>query len=566
LAIKVKAAAGAGWIWVATVLTSALIVFPLATLLLLNRSDSREIRWIHELIVRKNALAATEARTPRVLISGGSNALFGIDASLIEKKLGIPAINTATHAALGLDYLLDFTKRVARRGDTVVLPLEWEQYRSARGQWSEHLAGYVWSYEPGYLLRVPPREALRQLFLTPLAEYSASISRLHRSMTGEYYEALYRKGGYDWLQLSRNGDLQPHSYEPSPVRARGQPPEKVDKTVAATLRKAVHWARDNDVRLIFDWPNTVAYDEAPPDFVARQKMLASFLRSLEVPLLDDPADHFFPAEFFLDTQYHLNPTGRRIRTERLIQRLRPLLQMPEAPTASTSIFAMAGDRHGVNEGNVFAKDAGVQFRRITKEVPRHPDTLTVEQLIALHRAGTAVLCSDDETHTLLEDAGLKFREVAQRPEPLADWLRDYPDHLFLIARSGTAEWKMSNLPTDLTPVFEGSGARVAVFGTGRFHGIHLHERGNDGAQLEKPVFQSFGAIKLPIDLRLKSSEAFGSIVANGVGLTAREPGLAVLVIDPVQQIIARAGIFPPEGDFIAWRLWRSDPSVPPLQP
>ena len=565
LAIRVKASTGVLRVWAVAVAVGALVVFPAITLLVLNRRDSREVRWIHELIVRKEALAAERQGTPRVLICGGSNALFGIDAHLIESKLGMPALNLATHAALGLSFLLDFMEREARRGDVVVLPLEWGQYQSMRGKWSETLAGYVWTYDRGYLLRAPRKEALRQFFCTPIAEYGDSISRLHGAMTGAHYEALYLRSGYDWLQLSPNGDLQAHAFKAVPVVARGLPPQKVDKATAARLRDAVDWARKNGVRLIFDWPNTVAHDKPPSDFDARLNAMRSFLRSLDAEVLDDPTDHFFPPEFFLDTLYHLNPTGRRIRTERLIARLRPLLQAPAPASKGASVFVIAGDRHEVNAGNLFADDAGMQFRKLAAAPGNHPDALTAEQISALHRGGMAVWCSDDETRARLADAGLELREVAKKAETLDDWLREYPDHLFLLASSNVIAGGAQGLPPEVAAAFQNAESSVAAFGTGRFRGLHALKREAGRVEFEKTVFEPLGKMALPIHLRLASGSEPPTerITLNCIELEAREPGLLVAVLDPVRQTLVRHGVFPPDGNRTAWRLWRAEaPAIP----
>src|SRR5690349_24986573 len=40
--------------------------------------------------------------SPRIILIGGSNVSFGIDARLMQQTLGIPVINDGLHAGLGL--------------------------------------------------------------------------------------------------------------------------------------------------------------------------------------------------------------------------------------------------------------------------------------------------------------------------------------------------------------------------------------------------------------------------------------------------------------------------------
>src|ERR1043166_5510292 len=59
-------------------------------------------KWEAE-INQKKLLLAEKCRSPKLLVVGGSAALFGISAREIQNQTGYPTINLATHAALGSD-------------------------------------------------------------------------------------------------------------------------------------------------------------------------------------------------------------------------------------------------------------------------------------------------------------------------------------------------------------------------------------------------------------------------------------------------------------------------------
>ena len=69
--------------------------------------------WCHEITLKKRA-AAAEADSPKLVLLGGSATLFGVNAAELERTLGVPTINGATHAALGMAYILESGKRLLR--------------------------------------------------------------------------------------------------------------------------------------------------------------------------------------------------------------------------------------------------------------------------------------------------------------------------------------------------------------------------------------------------------------------------------------------------------------------
>src|SRR3954468_5585619 len=63
-------------------------------------------RWAYEVMQRKRLLAE-RAKSPKLLLVGGSGALFGVSARELEQETGWPTINLGCHAALGVSFMLD---------------------------------------------------------------------------------------------------------------------------------------------------------------------------------------------------------------------------------------------------------------------------------------------------------------------------------------------------------------------------------------------------------------------------------------------------------------------------
>lgn len=133
-------------VWTAVLLFTGGVLFPLGSLLYLTWSRGA-INWIdRQDQCKSRCLEARPASAgPRIIIFGGSASVFGLDAELMEQKLGIQTINFATHAGLGLDFQLSRIKRFAKKGDTALLVLELEAYGDNAVP-GEYLREYAFSF------------------------------------------------------------------------------------------------------------------------------------------------------------------------------------------------------------------------------------------------------------------------------------------------------------------------------------------------------------------------------------------------------------------------------------
>src|SRR5262249_5798138 len=76
------------------------------------------------LLIRAKLTKAQSIASPKIVLVGGSNVLFGLRAEHIEARLGVAAVNMATAADFGPDYVLFLTRQALRPGDIVVVAFE----------------------------------------------------------------------------------------------------------------------------------------------------------------------------------------------------------------------------------------------------------------------------------------------------------------------------------------------------------------------------------------------------------------------------------------------------------
>lgn len=99
-------------------------------LLLLNSLQGRphaHNQWVEKAYAHKAARAAQEP-APRILVIAGSGAMFGIDSTLLGSLLGRPVVNLGVNAGVLSPYIIHYARQNLRRGDWVILPLEYPLY------------------------------------------------------------------------------------------------------------------------------------------------------------------------------------------------------------------------------------------------------------------------------------------------------------------------------------------------------------------------------------------------------------------------------------------------------
>jgi hypothetical protein len=324
-------------VWLVTAL-AWVVCLPFLTFGWINRYEDDEAAFIDGLYVRKGvalrrglARAAASGK-PLVVVVGGSGALLGIDAELIERKLGVPAVNFATHAGPGGEYLLDRAERDLsglRPGDAVLLCPEYQIWRDPdAGTFTDLGWAYACSYDKQFLLRLDRRRLVRTLYSVPVADYGTALSGWVARARGRHY---HTRPVYDLSTVGPNGDFRAtlprdHGWATAP----GYPfPDVSPAGCVAHFRRFAAWAREKQLRVLFTWPN-MARPGVPLPTGADQPpaALAALLRELGFVVLDSPSETAYPRASFMDTAYHADAACRQLRTEQLIGRLQPHLGLP----------------------------------------------------------------------------------------------------------------------------------------------------------------------------------------------------------------------------------------------
>ena len=288
--------------------------------------------WTHTLNTRKQARAAS-IHEPKLLIVGGSGALFGINARRLQSELGVPTVNLGTHAVLQTAYILGLAKKAARPGDTVLLALEYELYENGdaiMSRWADPLfVDFIMARDPAYFRSLP---AGKQFDLA----MRMSLDRLKRGLKDKrrppQWQGFAEYSPYDPKSVDEFGDMTGNtrtnipSYAPKTFTASGTLARGLTGTRSGftEIREFVRWARMNQIRVLAVFPNLCA-DPAYELPKAQQAAadITAFFESQGVPVLGGYRDGLLPRSEFYDTCYHLTQEAAHARTDRLVPPLRP---------------------------------------------------------------------------------------------------------------------------------------------------------------------------------------------------------------------------------------------------
>ncbi|HZZ92504.1 MAG TPA: hypothetical protein VFE23_08075 [Usitatibacter sp.] len=283
-------------------------------------------RWNHDIFERKQAVSYA-MQGPRIVIAGGSNALYGIRARDLSRELGVPVMNAALHAGLGPEYYLHQLEKLVRPGDTLVLAFEYQMYLN--GPDSTVMVDYMSAREPEYFRKLSPVRQVEDILGISFGRLvNPWLVKRHPPPQPDpagLYADSYLDAWGDVLgnsALFKTPALRASVATIKPLRLR------VDPGGAARIEAFAEWARANRIRVVATHPNTIDFEAyyARPDIRAKMEDVTRVHENAAIPFVDRYTDTLFDRRLFFDTVYHLDSVGATLRTEELAARLRPVLQ------------------------------------------------------------------------------------------------------------------------------------------------------------------------------------------------------------------------------------------------
>ena len=278
-----------------------------------------------------------ETSGKRIVLVGGSGVAFDCDSALMDDFFpSYEIVNFGMYAGLGTKAVMDLSENYIHEGDIVILsPEQGEQ------AFSDYFNGeYMWQAADGAFGML--RDLKSENFDAMLGNFPRfALEKLNYVMKGQkpQTDSIYQKKSFNTygdieLDTCRENIL-PNGYDVNQkVRFTEDvvQPEFMDymNDWAKRLEKkgAVVWYRYCPVNKLSveDMDDLAAYD-----VFLRQK--------LDFPVIGNPENSLMEAEWFFDTNFHLNQPGKEVNTVQLIRDMKAMLgddravtvELPEKP-------------------------------------------------------------------------------------------------------------------------------------------------------------------------------------------------------------------------------------------
>ena len=278
-----------------------------------------------------------ETSGKRIVLVGGSGVAFDCDSALMDDFFpSYEIVNFGMYAGLGTKAVMDLSENYIHEGDIVILSPE-----QSEQTFSDYFNGeYMWQAADGAFGML--RDLKSENFEAMLGNFPRfALEKLNYVMKGQkpQTDSIYQKKSFNTygdieLDTCRENIL-PNGYDVNQkVRFTEDvvQPEFMDymNDWAKRLEKkgAVVWYRYCPVNKmsVEDIDDLAAYD-----VFLRQK--------LDFPVIGNPENSLMEAEWFFDTNFHLNQPGKEVNTVQLIRDMKAMLgddravtvELPEKP-------------------------------------------------------------------------------------------------------------------------------------------------------------------------------------------------------------------------------------------
>lgn len=278
-----------------------------------------------------------ETSGKRIVLVGGSGVAFDCDSALMDDFFpSYEIVNFGMYAGLGTKAVMDLSENYIHEGDIVILSPE-----QSEQTFSDYFNGeYMWQAADGAFGML--RNLKSENFEAMLGNFPRfALEKLNYVMKGQkpQTDSIYQKKSfniYGDIELDTcRENILPNGYDVNQkVRFTEDvvQPEFMDymNDWAKRLEKkgAVVWYRYCPVNKLSveDMDDLAAYD-----VFLRQK--------LDFPVIGNPENSLMEAEWFFDTNFHLNQPGKEVNTVQLIRDMKAMLgddravtvELPEKP-------------------------------------------------------------------------------------------------------------------------------------------------------------------------------------------------------------------------------------------
>ncbi|MBN2159613.1 MAG: hypothetical protein JW807_09470 [Spirochaetes bacterium] len=263
-----------------------------------------------------------EVPQPRIIFTGDSNLAFGLDSAMVQRATGYNIINMGLHGGLGLNYYLDELKPHLKKGDIVIIILDYQNFFFDGG--GANTLVEISIFNPKILLYYSPKGYYNYLISLPLA--------FQRRLRG-----VVSSAGGDMAFLRSNfnkyGDNVGHLNMPQPklLVFKRPMPKKVNDNMVKIYNDFYDTWTPRGVRVYVSFSPLLIQDRKEQT-EALAELYGDMKKRLKPAVIGEPTAFMYPEKYFYDNLFHLNAGGRRVRTADLVRAIKKIPELASVPS------------------------------------------------------------------------------------------------------------------------------------------------------------------------------------------------------------------------------------------
>lgn len=278
-----------------------------------------------------------ETSGKRIVLVGGSGVAFDCDSALMDDFFpSYEIVNFGMYAGLGTKAVMDLSENYIHEGDIVILSPE-----QSEQTFSDYFNGeYMWQAADGAFGML--RDLKSENFEAMLGNFPRfALEKLNYVMKGQkpQTDSTYQKKSFNTygdieLDTCRENIL-PNGYDVN------QKVRFTEDVVQPEFMDYMNdWAKRLEKKGAVVWYRYCPVNKLSVEDMDELAAYYVFLRQkLDFPVIGNPENSLMEAEWFFDTNFHLNQPGKEVNTVQLIRDMKAMLgddravtvELPEKP-------------------------------------------------------------------------------------------------------------------------------------------------------------------------------------------------------------------------------------------
>lgn len=290
----------------------------------LNPFDKQEFEEDYSATIIDKHHRLDSLKSPKIVLIAGSNFAYGINSELIEKAFNRPVVNMAIHYSLGTDFMLRQLENKLNRGDIVIMGFEY--IADSKGDITEKMLAERYYPEANNWYEFDNiYEEVNQQIQFRISTFRRILTKLTSPKpvkpTIEDTTSFFFRSG-----VNQYGDLVSHLNNPSlSVIPNVEINDKKEMTEPIRdMNRFTQKMKSKGVSCYYTYPS-YGKSSYKTDKPILDKMDAELHKKGRFVILGKMQDFVYPDSLLQDMVFHLNAKGRDIRTNQIIELLKPYL-------------------------------------------------------------------------------------------------------------------------------------------------------------------------------------------------------------------------------------------------